>query len=164
MARARVVKRISSTRTRKRPKTEAKRAVSETVEFMPKAVNNTAPVVVPTESGGRQSVDTRPVANEPVAGRIVLGAACTIHEAQALRAHLLERAAHPGPYEIDGGGVEQIDTAGLQLVVAFALDCLERNVHYVWKARSPVLDEAIRVLGVGALLESPGASMFGGAT
>ena len=123
---------------------------------MPKAVNNTAPVVVaPRES--------TPVANMPVAGRIVLGTACTIHEAQALRAHLLERAAHPGPYEIDGGGVEQIDTAGLQLVVAFALDCLERNVHYVWKARSPVLEEAIRVLGVGALLESPGASMFGGA-
>jgi phospholipid transport system transporter-binding protein len=160
MARARVVKRISSTRTRKRPKTEAKRAVSETVESMPEAVNNTAPVVVAPSIGH----ESTPVANQPVAGRIVLGAACTIHEAQALRAHLLERAAHPGPYEIDGGGVEQIDTAGLQLVVAFALDCLERNVHYVWKARSPVLEEAIRVLGVGALLESPGASMFGGAT
>ena len=100
---------------------------------------------------------------QPVAGKIVLGTACTIHEAQALRTHLLEKAAHPGPYEIDGGGVEQIDTAGLQLVVAFALDCLERNVHYVWKARSPVLEEAIRVLGVAPLLESPGASMFGGA-
>lgn len=92
--------------------------------------------------------------------RIVLGTACTIHEAQALRAHLLERAGQPGPYEIDGGGVEQIDTAGLQLVVAFALDCLERNVHYTWKARSPALEEAIRVLGVGALLESPGAASY----
>ena len=108
-----------------------------------------------------------PVADEKaVVGRVVLGASCTIHEAQALRAHLLETAAQPGPYEIDGGGVQQIDTAGLQLVVAFALDCLEKNVHYVWKARSPVLEEAIHVLGVAALLESPGASMFapGGAT
>ena len=102
------------------------------------------------------------VAEKPIAGRVVLGTSCTIHEAQALRAHLLETAAHPGPYEIDGGGVQQIDTAGLQLVVAFALDCLERNVHYVWKARSPVLEEAINVLGVAPLLESPGASMFGG--
>jgi anti-anti-sigma regulatory factor len=99
----------------------------------------------------------------PVAGKIVLGTACTIHEAQALRAHLLEQATHPGPYEIDGGAVEQIDTAGVQLVVAFALDCLERNVHYVWKARSPALEEAIQILGVAPLLESPGASMFGGA-
>lgn len=99
-----------------------------------------------------------PAASENRAsGCVVLGTACTIHEAQALRAHLLETAVHPGPYEIDGGSVQHIDTAGVQLVVAFALDCLERNIHYVWKARSPVLDEAIRVLGVGALLESPGA-------
>jgi phospholipid transport system transporter-binding protein len=138
------VKRISSTRTKPRPKTEAKRAVSETVDSMTSAVNTTAPA-----AGAR-----------PVAGQIVLGAACTIHEAQALRAHLLEQATRPGPYEIDGGGVERIDTAGLQLVVAFALDCLERNVHYTWKARSPVLEEAIQVLGVAPLLESPGTSSF----
>jgi anti-anti-sigma regulatory factor len=140
------VKRISSTRRRARPKTEAKRAVSETVESMT-PVNTSAPAA----------------GASPVAGKIVLGTACTIHEAQALRAHLLEQATHPGPYEIDGGAVEQIDTAGVQLVVAFALDCLERNVHYVWKARSPALEEAIQILGVAPLLESPGASMFGGA-
>ena len=93
----------------------------------------------------------------------MLGSCCTIHEAAALRAHLLEQAALPGPYEIDGAAVEQVDTAGVQLVVAFALDCLERGIHYVWKGRSPALEEAIRTLGVGALLESPGASSFGGA-
>jgi anti-anti-sigma regulatory factor len=98
--------------------------------------------------------------DKPVSGRIVLGTACTIHEARALRARLLETATHPGPYEIDGGSVQQVDTAGVQLVLAFALDCLERNVHYVWKSRSPVLDEAIRVLGVGALLESPGGAPY----
>ena len=52
--------------------------------------------------------------------------------------------------------MQQVDTAGVQLVLAFALDCLERNLQYVWKARSPALEEAIRVLGVGALLEYPG--------
>ena len=168
MTRARVVKHISSTRTKRRPKTEAKRAVSETVDSMTSAVKTTAPAEVVEPVAGDLPVAAVPVVEPvavaaPVAGRIVLGTACTIHEAQALRAHLLERASQPGPYEIDGGGVEQIDTAGVQLVVAFALDCLERNVHYVWKARSPVLEEAIRVLGVAALLESPGASMFGGA-
>jgi anti-anti-sigma regulatory factor len=90
----------------------------------------------------------------------VLGASCTIHEAAALRARLLELASHPGPYQIDGGGVQQVDTAGVQLVVAFALDCLERSIHYTWTARSPALEEAIRVLGVGALLESPGSSNY----
>jgi anti-anti-sigma regulatory factor len=99
-------------------------------------------------------------ASSAIAGKIVLGASCTIHEAAALRAHLIEQAAHPGPYEIDGGAVEHIDTAGLQLVVAFALDCLERSIHYTWSGRSPALEEAIRTLNVGALLESPGAASY----
>ena len=95
----------------------------------------------------------------PVNGRIVLGASCTIQDARALREQMLAQAAHAGPFEIDGSAVQQIDTAGVQLVVAFALDCLERNVPYVWKGRSPALDDAIRVLGVGALLESPSGVM-----
>ena len=99
--------------------------------------------------------------SQPAGGRVVLGTTCTIHEAQALRLHLLEQQAHPGPYVIDGAEVTEIDTAGLQLVVAFALDCLERNVPYVWSGRSPALEEAIRILGVGALLESPGATSYG---
>jgi phospholipid transport system transporter-binding protein len=106
------------------------------------------------------SVATGVAASAPVTGRIVLGASCTIHEAQDLRAHLMAQAALPGPYEIDGNGVQQIDTAGVQLVVAFALDCLEHNIRYVWKGRSPALEEAIRVLGVGALLESPGGAPY----
>ncbi|HKU89410.1 MAG TPA: STAS domain-containing protein [Steroidobacteraceae bacterium] len=94
-------------------------------------------------------------APQPVSGRVVLPANCTIHGARALQAHLLEQLERPGPCEIDGGSVQQVDTAGVQLVLAFALDCLERNLQYVWKSRSPALEEAIRVLNVGALLEYP---------
>ena len=72
-----------------------------------------------------------------------------------MRAHLLAQAALPGPYEIDGGSVEQVDTAGVQLIVAFALDCLEKGVAYNWTGRSPALEEAIELLGVGPLLECP---------
>ena len=78
-----------------------------------------------------------------VAGRVVLGTSCTIQEAAAVRAHLLAQAALPGPYEIDGGSVEHVDTAGVQLVVAFALDCLERSMATSGQARSPALEEAI---------------------
>jgi len=149
------VKRVAKRRSNKkvsRPKTKsaplARESVSETVDTMPAVASAPAPRV---ESA------TPPAA--PVAfGKVVLGASCTIHEAPALRSHLIDRASHPGPYEIDGSAVQQIDTAGVQLVVAFALDCLEKGVHYVWSGRSPVLDEAIRTLGVGALLESPGAA------
>ena len=95
-------------------------------------------------------------AAEPANGRVVLPANCTIHGARVLQSHLLEQLDLPGPCEIDGGGVQQVDTAGVQLVLAFALDCLERNLRYVWKSRSAALEEAIRVLNVGALLEYPG--------
>jgi len=100
-----------------------------------------------------------PAGGTPVTGRIVLGASCTIHDARELREQMLAQAAHPGPFELDGSAVQQVDTAGVQLVVAFALDCLERNVPYVWKGRSAALDDAIRILGVGALLESPSGVM-----
>lgn len=99
-----------------------------------------------------------PVVSAQAPGKVVLGASCTIHEAPALRSHLIAQAAHPGPYELDGSAVQQIDTAGLQLVVAFALDCLEKGAHYTWTGRSPALEEAIRTLGVAALLESPGSA------
>ena len=86
---------------------------------------------------------------------MVLGTACTIQEAAAVRAHMLAQAALPGPYEIDGGSVEMVDTAGVQLVVAFALDCLEKGVPYKWSGRSATLEKAIELLGVGPLLEYP---------
>lgn len=92
-------------------------------------------------------------------GRVVLGSSCTIHEAAAIKAHMLEQLERPGPYEIDGSGVSCVDTAGVQLCVAFALDCLERGMEYAWRGRSQALELAIAQLGVGALLESPGAAM-----
>ena len=91
-------------------------------------------------------------------GRVVLGTACTIQEAAALKAHLLEQAAKPGPYEIDGASVAQVDTAGLQLVLAFTLDCLVKGVNYRWSGRSVTLEHAIEQLAIGALLESPGGA------
>jgi len=90
-------------------------------------------------------------------GRVVLGGSCTIHEAAAIKAHMLEQLERPGPYEIDGAAVERIDAAGIQLIVAFALDCLERSRGYGWTGRSEALEHAIEVLAVGALLESPGS-------
>ena len=169
---SRTVKRVSKSRSNNKPArpkhkgpTASSRAVSETVvTSQSQAVSQTevaASVLAPaiTAVPTAPVVPAAPVASAPASvARVVLGASCTIHEASALRAHLLEKAAHPGPYEIDGSAVQQIDTAGVQLVVAFALDCLERGIHYVWTGRSPVLEEATRTLGVNALLESPGAA------
>jgi ABC-type transporter Mla MlaB component len=141
------VKRISSTARVRRPK----QGVEQTVPEIPVAPKSEANALAP--AAGAVPAPAPVVA--AMAGRIVLGASCTIHEAQQMRTQLLAQAELPGPYEIDGSAVQQVDTAGVQLVVAFALDCLERNIAYAWKGRSAALDDAIRVLGVGALLESP---------
>jgi len=108
------------------------------------------------EEGTQQTAQDAP--SQP-RGRVVLGGSCTIHEGAAIRAHMLEQLARPGPYEIDGSAVNRVDAAGVQLIVAFALDCLERGLEYAWTGRSPTLEQAIELLSVGALLESPGAAM-----
>ena len=123
-----------------------------------KHVTSTVPADLPKQEVEEEVVEiaaSMSPAPQPVNGRVVLPANCTIHGARALQAHLLEQLELPGPCEIDGGSVQQVDTAGVQLVLAFALDCLERNLQYVWKSRSAALEEAIRVLNVGALLEYP---------
>jgi anti-anti-sigma regulatory factor len=105
--------------------------------------------------------DAQPTVDDALAeprGRVILGASCTIHEGAAIKAHMLEQLARAGPYEIDGSAVERVDAAGVQLIVAFALDCLERGLEYVWKGRSETLEHAIELLSVGALLESPSAA------
>ena len=133
------MKRVSSTTPAPVPKQEVEQKAQETAEPMSPSPNATA-----AAAGGKA-----------VTARVVLPAVCTIHEARALQSHLREQLELPGPCEIHGGDVQQIDTAGVQLVLAFALDCLERSLQYTWKGRSAALEEAIRVLGVGALLEYP---------
>ena len=114
---------------------------------------------------GKRSKNTYTTASAPKesTGRVVLAGACTIHEAAALKAHMLEQFARPAPYELDGTAVERIDATGVQLLVAFSLDCLEKNLGFFWKGRSAVLEEAIELMGVGSLLESPGVSSLGSA-
>jgi len=114
-----------------------------------------APVVRAVPAVPVVPVTAVPAAAAARAGRVVLGTSCTIQEAGAVRAHLMAQAALPGPYEIDGASVEMIDTAGVQLIVAFALDCLEKGVAYKWTGRSATLEKAIELLGVSPLLEHP---------
>jgi anti-anti-sigma regulatory factor len=120
---------------------------------IPVAVIDPVPVIVAAPASTATAPAPATLATRQV--RVVLGISCTIQEAAAVRAHLLAQAAQPGPYEIDGASVEHVDTAGVQLIVAFALDCLERGVAYKWIGRSPTLEKAINLLGVSPLLEYP---------
>lgn len=91
-------------------------------------------------------------------GTIDLGASCTLHEVAALRGVCLAALEAKEPPVIDGSRVERVDTAGLQVLVGFTIDCMERSINFSWAGRSDALQQGIRLLGIEALLESPGVA------
>lgn len=108
----------------------------------------------------------KPKAAAPAAPTgIDLGVNCTLQDIAALRGTCLAALDGKVPPVIDGSRVERIDTAALQVLVGFAIDCMERSIVFSWAGRSPALVHGIRLLGIEALLESPGlpAMSMGGA-
>lgn len=89
---------------------------------------------------------------------VTLGPACTIREAVALKAHLLDQLATRKSIEIDGSGVDHIDTAGVQLLVALVRECGDSNIRVTWREWSAVVSEALRTLGVTTLAGIPVAA------
>ena len=89
---------------------------------------------------------------------IDLGSSCTLKEAAVLRMACIAALECKDPPAIDGTRVERVDAAGVQVLVGFTIDCMERSVNFSWVGRSPQLAHAIHLLGVDALLESPGAA------
>lgn len=94
----------------------------------------------------------------PRALALDLGSSCTLTEVAALRAACIAALDSKDPPVIDGTRVERVDAAGVQVLVGFTIDCMERSVNFSWTGRSPQLAHAIHLLGVDALLESPGAA------
>jgi anti-anti-sigma regulatory factor len=95
----------------------------------------------------------------PVASATIdLGTSCTLHDVAALRETLLVALAAGHSPVIDGSKVERVDTAGVQVLVGFTIDCMERSLHFTWAGRSEALRQSIRLLGVEPLLESPGVA------
>jgi anti-anti-sigma regulatory factor len=115
-------------------------------------------------SRSKATVETTPEPR-PAPGKIDLGTSCTLHEATALRVACRAALESKEPPSIDGTRVERVDTAGLQVLVGFTIDCMERSMHFGWTGRSPALVRGIRLLGIEPLLESPGqgSTPIGGA-
>ena len=104
-------------------KTRAPRAKRRTASTATTTTGAAAPVATPAEAPAI-------AATAPAADRIDVGSACTLAEAPALRALCLEALAGRVPPVIDGGAVERVDTAGIQVLVAFAIDCMERSIDF----------------------------------
>jgi anti-anti-sigma regulatory factor len=79
-----------------------------------------------------------------------LGPCCTLRESADLQSSLL--AASGNPLVVDGGGVERIDTAGLQLLVALVRRQQQAGRRLEWCAASPELRKCGERLGLIAVL------------
>ncbi len=77
---------------------------------------------------------------------LTLEASCTLRETADLQFSLV--AATGDPLVIDGGAVQRIDTAGLQLLVALARRQHAAGGRLEWKAASPELLQGSRQLGL----------------
>ena len=98
--------------------------------------------------------ETTPAAGD-AAGPLALAPLCTLREAVAMKGQLLERLDQAGDVEIDAGRVEKIDTAGLQLLVAFSRQLRESHRTLAWKAVAPELTRAAAQLGLADTLGLP---------
>lgn len=94
-----------------------------------------------------------PMALDPMAlDPMVLGPSLTIQEALGLKQQLDGILSAGGAVHLDGAGVRSADTAGIQLLVAFAREAKMRHVAIIWRGASEVLLQSAAGLGLSALL------------
>lgn len=74
-----------------------------------------------------------------------LGASLTLPEVAECRRRLSEE---PPAIRLAGGDIERIDTAGLQLLLAYARHLQASGSHLAWESASDVLAQAARQLGI----------------
>jgi anti-anti-sigma regulatory factor len=80
----------------------------------------------------------------------------TIRTVTAFQAELAERLDESGPVQIDGSGVERIDTATLQLLAAFVRDLRAEARAVEWVQCSAALRRAASSLGLESALSLSG--------
>ena len=118
-------------------------AVAET------SINDVAAEVVDAHADTVVAETIEPVAAEPV---VVLNSNCTVKDAAALKVSLCAIAKHSDAVTVDVSAVERVDTATMQLLCAFVRDRSGRKQSITWRGESQALQDAVRLLGIGALL------------
>lgn len=90
---------------------------------------------------------------QPQPFNLKLEASCTLRESADLQFSLV--AASGEPLVVDGGGVERVDTAGLQLLVALVRRQRSVGGSLTWKAVSAELRKCSERLGLQQELGLP---------
>lgn len=93
-------------------------------------------------------VETPEVAEAPATDDFVLGESLTIVEVADSHQRLMERLAAGGSVSLDGGSVEGVDGAGLQLLAVFMKDAKAQGVEVSWSDISDALKVAVNQVGL----------------
>jgi len=101
-------------------------------------------------------VSKKKPARSAKAAPIELGARLSIAEAVDLHKTFTERIAQGAPIVIDGGKVEEIDTAILQLLASVWMTGAKQGVECRWRAASEALRRIAKLIGVAELLNLDG--------
>jgi anti-anti-sigma regulatory factor len=80
---------------------------------------------------------------------------CTLREAEAFKVALHAAEDSSGDFHVDGGAVDRIDTAGLQLLLGFAARLKLMDRRLIWDSVSPGLRQGAKQLGVDGALGLP---------
>ncbi len=83
---------------------------------------------------------------------------CTLAQAETLKLRLTALLRTAGTVRVDVSDVQRIDTASMQLLAAFARDRRTHGLDVATAGASRVFDEAVRLLGLAALLAAPAAA------
>jgi ABC-type transporter Mla MlaB component len=94
---------------------------------------------------------------------LVLEAGCTLRDGIDMQFLLLAADCSSKKVLVDGSQVERIDTAGVQLLVAFASGLSKAGKTLEWSGASDLLLRSCRRLGVDGLLALPAATATGAA-
>jgi anti-anti-sigma regulatory factor len=108
---------------------------------------STAPVPAPASQA---SATLRP--------NFTLESGCTLRDGIDMQFLLLAADCSSQQVVVDGSQVERIDTAGVQLLVAFAKGLETAGKSLQWSGTSDLLVRSCRTLGVDGLLRIPAAA------
>ena len=144
VARKKSAKKTSASKkrsTKKKPATASKKAAKKTASRRPAAKKPAA----------EKRVEAAPI-------ELVIDGRQSIREITALKQQLDSAFAGSSAACIDAGGVESVDTAVLQLLLAFEISMREQSRTVEWKAQSDEFCRQARLADLAGHLGSPAAT------
>jgi anti-anti-sigma regulatory factor len=110
----------------------------------------------PCEARVEELINASVPASAPVSpAGLKLEPSCTLRDSIDMQFQLLAVDFGNSDVVVDGSAVERIDTAGLQMLLAFAKHQASRGKALRWSAVSPELTRGSQLLGLAALLGLP---------